>query len=302
MKNNLSISLETLNEFSVNHDIILLLEQTCLSCLRTEGAHGKISINLSLVDDTSIAEINKRYRGNPSSTDVLSFPSCAFTPELTLKDAPELLDREYDPETDSCFLGDIVISVPHAQMQAQEFGHSFQREMAYLMAHAMFHLMGYDHTTAEDKAVMRENEENSLKNIINEADSVLIEKARQAMAFSYSPYSHYRVGACIKCSDGSYYTGCNIENSSYGASNCAERTAVFKAVSEGHTKFDAIAIASDEFAPWPCGICRQVLYEFSPTMRVIVVWADHVEEAMLEDLLNHGFGPAGEAQKFLGNR
>ena len=295
------IVLITDEDVKIAPDDLELIRRTSQSCLETEGASGRIAVHVSLVDDDTIAGINREYRNNPSSTDVLSFPSCGFDPTRTLKDAGELIGMEYDPEIDACFLGDIIISLPHAEKQAEEYGHSLRREIAYLTAHAMFHLMGYDHMNKEDKAAMRNQEEISLEKVGLVSDEALLEKAREAMRFSYSPYSHYRVGACLRCTDGTVYTGCNIENSSYGASNCAERTAVFKAVSEGHRQFDAIAVASDEFAPWPCGICRQVLYEFSPDMRVLVTWGGHVEESSLKDLLKNGFGPAGAAADFLGH-
>ncbi len=90
---------------------------------------------------------------------------------------------------------------------------------------------------------------------------------------AYAPYSNFKVGACIKGESGAYYTGCNIENASYGLTNCAERTAIFKGVSECEKRFTAIAIsgAYDDF-PMPCGACRQVMTEFcGPDMPVIVV-------------------------------
>ena len=97
------------------------------------------------------------------------------------------------------------------------------------------------------------------------------------------------------------FQGCNIENASFGLTNCAERTAMFKAVSEGAREFTAIAIASRDAAPWPCGACRQVLNEFAPNIRVLVTWqggpgnaARHqggTESATLPELLPHGFGP-----------
>ena len=87
------------------------------------------------------------------------------------------------------------------------------------------------------------------------------------------------------------FQGCNIENASFGLTNCAERTAMFKAVSEGAREFTAIAIASRDAAPWPCGACRQVLNEFAPNIRVLVTWQDGTESATLPELLPHGFGP-----------
>lgn len=93
----------------------------------------------------------------------------------------------------------------------------------------------------------------------------LINRAISAREYSYSPYSHFRVGAALLCKDGSVWTGCNIENRAYGPTNCAERTAFFKAVSEGRREFAAIAVAGgNEELDWcyPCGVCRQVMAEF----------------------------------------
>lgn len=99
----------------------------------------------------------------------------------------------------------------------------------------------------------------------------LLSTADKAMENAYAPYSHFKVGAALLCSDGKVFTGCNIENATYGATNCAERTAIFKAVSEGHRDFEAIAIVSsgrDE--TFPCGICRQVMAEFAPGLKIIL--------------------------------
>lgn len=94
-------------------------------------------------------------------------------------------------------------------------------------------------------------------------DKELIKLAQESKEKAYVPYSRFRVGAAIKTDKGNVYTGANIENVSYGATNCAERTAAFKAVFEGEIKFDTVAIASDsEDFIYPCGICRQVLAEF----------------------------------------
>ena len=88
--------------------------------------------------------------------------------------------------------------------------------------------------------------------------------AIEARENAYVPYSSFKVGAAVVTEDGSIYTGCNIENASYGATNCAERTAIFKAVSEGHKKIKAIAIVGDMSTnTYPCGICRQVIVEFA---------------------------------------
>ena len=99
--------------------------------------------------------------------------------------------------------------------------------------------------------------------IMEYTDRELLDKAKEAMVYSYSPYSSFKVGACVLTKDGHIYTGCNIENSSFGATNCAERTAIFKAVSEGRKEFAKIAIVSSSgLKTYPCGICRQVMSEF----------------------------------------
>lgn len=99
----------------------------------------------------------------------------------------------------------------------------------------------------------------------------LIKKAKEALKYAYAPYSSFKVGAAVLSDKGNVYTGCNIENSSYGATNCAERTAIFKGISEGETKFKKIAIvSSEENYTFPCGICRQVMAEFMIDGEVIV--------------------------------
>lgn len=99
----------------------------------------------------------------------------------------------------------------------------------------------------------------------------LVERAIGAKENAYVPYSHFRVGAALITENGNVYTGANIENISYGATNCAERTAVFKAVSEGERKIESIAIASDmDDYIFPCGICRQVLAEFAGSHMKII--------------------------------
>lgn len=122
-------------------------------------------------------------------------------------------------------------------------------------------------------------------------DRELIDKAKEALKYSYSPYSHFAVGAALLSSDGQVFTGCNIENASYGAANCAERTAIFKAVSEGVKNFDAIAIVCSGSQPaYPCGICRQVMSEFfNPDTRVIVEDGDVLKTYSFKELLPESF-------------
>lgn len=120
----------------------------------------------------------------------------------------------------------------------------------------------------------------------------LIDQAITARQNAYVPYSQYPVGAAILTATGAVFTGCNIEIASYGATSCGERTAAFKAVSEGERVFRAVAVVTSNGAA-PCGICRQVLYEFGPDMIVITADADGAItwEGPLADLLPFGFGP-----------
>ncbi len=117
----------------------------------------------------------------------------------------------------------------------------------------------------------------------------LIKVAEEAVSFSYSPYSQFRVSAVLYGDDG-LFTGVNVENASYGLTVCAERVAVFKAVSEGKRDFDTLVIFSPDGMPFPCGACRQVLSEFfSSDFRVVVASDGKVEKFTLGELLPHTF-------------
>lgn len=277
----------------------LSLMQTAADCaLLTEGVKRPCAVSIRLCGDEEIHEINRDYRGVDRATDVLSFPTVNYPAGVTAGAADKLLRREYDDETDACMLGDLILSVPHVLAQAAEYGHGPEREAAYLIVHGLCHLMGYDHIEEDDKRRMRAMEEKILSAIgqtregtASVSDETLLALARKAMERSYSPYSNYAVGAALLCADGRVFQGCNIENASFGLTNCAERTAMFKAISEGAQEFTTIAIAASGSAPWPCGACRQVLNEFAPGIRVIVTWDGNVDEMSLDQLLPHGFGP-----------
>jgi len=121
-------------------------------------------------------------------------------------------------------------------------------------------------------------------------DRELYLEAKKAMGNAYAPFSKFSVGAALLTKDGKVFTGCNIENSSYGAGICAERTACVKAVSEGSKSFDAIAVVCNDGEVTPCGICRQFLYEFEPKLRIITGKdEDHLVEYRLDDILKLGF-------------
>jgi len=136
---------------------------------------------------------------------------------------------------------------------------------------------------------------------IYEEAAELMKKAQEARGYAYTPYSHFAVGAALLCEDGSIVTGCNVENAAYSPGNCAERTAVFKAVSEGKQKFRAVAVVgaregeepnADSICS-PCGVCRQVLREFCD-VKTFLVYMTNGKQIFcytLEELLPLSFGP-----------
>lgn len=120
----------------------------------------------------------------------------------------------------------------------------------------------------------------------------LVNVAISMLNRSYAPYSHFCVGAALECEDGQIYTGCNVENAAFSSTICAERTALVKAVSEGKHRFRRIAIAgSGDGYCWPCGVCRQMLSEFSPNLEILVVsgQSEHYKKTTLDILLPHSF-------------
>ena len=133
-----------------------------------------------------------------------------------------------------------------------------------------------------------------MTNLTLDEKKALIRMALDAREQAYVPYSDFMVGAALRAEDGRIFTGCNVENAAYGSSICAERTALVKAVSEGHRDdFTRIAVVGNSTEPcWPCGACRQMLYEFAPGLTVLVAQRDHsFVKLPLSELLAHGFGP-----------
>ncbi len=130
------------DKVNIDESINELLERVVLECLKLEGRDTSYEVSITFVDDEEIRELNKEYRDVDKSTDVLSFP---------------LDEDEFDIPGDT-LLGDIVISAETAKRQSEEYGHSLEREIAYLTAHSMFHLMGYDHMNDAEKKVMRDKE------------------------------------------------------------------------------------------------------------------------------------------------
>ena len=275
-----------------------LLAHVCACCFALEGVQNA-GMTVRIASAEEVHALNRDMRGIDRETDVLSFPTASFHPGRTAGKDPKRVRRQYDPALGWCNLGDCVISLARAREQAREYGHSLAREIGYLTAHSAFHLMGYDHENPTDRAAMRAMEERAMEMASlsrteekTMTDQQLFDMACQAMHCSYSPYSHFKVGACLLSSDGRTFQGCNIENASYGAAICAERCAVGRAVSEGARSFTAIAVVGSDSQAWPCGICRQVLNEFSDNMRVICGQYGHGFEVVpLAELLPRSFGP-----------
>ena len=278
-------------------DLEGFLSRVADACFAAEGI-PPCWFSVEIVDGPTIRAVNRETRQTDAETDVLSFPSVRYPAGRTARDCPKRLRAEYDPSVGMVNLGDCVLNLGRAREQAREFGHSLTREVGYLTAHSAFHLMGYDHMTDEDRRAMRGMEKAAMRSLklYRESDTMtdekLFEMACEAMKNAYAPYSHYLVGACLLAEDGTTYQGCNIENASYGAAICAERAAICNAVSHGQRSFTAIAIAGSGSVAWPCGICRQVLREFAPDIRVIAGQAGHgFTVSSLPELLPNSFGP-----------
>ena len=276
------------------------------TCALSEGIGSQNQAGLLLTDDAGMAEMNRVHRGVDSPTDVLSFPGVSY-PNGTAKDHPERLRREWDADTGCVHLGDIAISYERAKAQAERYGHSFLREIGFLFAHGMLHLMGYDHQNERKRAAMRAKEEEIMKKagIVRELsaeDQKMVDLAWEALQNAYTPYSEYLVGACVQDSEGRLYKGCNVENASYGLTICAERNAITTAVTEGMKEIKAIAIVSenrkrtdqkaDAFdLPSPCGACRQFMREFANDMKIILACREGAMITRLSALLPNSFGP-----------
>lgn len=133
---------------------------------------------------------------------------------------------------------------------------------------------------------------------MNDAAEILIKIAREAREKAYVPYSKFKVGAALLTTDGLVFTGCNVENASYGLTCCAERTAIFKAVSEGHVNFDSLAVIADVPTMCsPCGACRQVIAEFGGNIKVHMANLKGEYMTKTAEELLPGFFTAGDMEK-----
>ncbi|MCR5721542.1 MAG: rRNA maturation RNase YbeY [Lachnospiraceae bacterium] len=149
---------ETEEQFEFN--IEELIKSLTLKVLETESVPFKdVTLNVTFTDDESIREINRDFREIDKATDVLSFPAIDFPSAADFSFVEEGSPDYFDPDTKELILGDIMISLERAHAQAEEYGHSFKREIAFLITHSLLHLIGYDHMTDEERTVMEGKQE-----------------------------------------------------------------------------------------------------------------------------------------------
>lgn len=149
----------------LDFDYNKLIDKVVLGCLDYEDCPYETEISILLTDDNEIRDINKQFRNIDKPTDVLSFPAIEYELAGVFSGLEEAIGDYFNPETGELILGDIVISIDRAITQAEEYGHSITREVAFLTAHSMFHLMGYDHMTDEERKVMEEKQEEVLNKL-----------------------------------------------------------------------------------------------------------------------------------------
>lgn len=217
------------------------------------GKDGDYEVSLSLIGDKEMHEMDLKYRNVDRPTDVLTF---AFEEADFVKDEP-IVD-----------LGSILIDPTVARRQAKTYSHPFERELCFLFIHGLLHSFGYDHHRGEKEAEEMFGLQNRILDSLPYDFYTDVKKLKKlllsAQKGSYSPYSHFRVGAVVVTKDGKYHTGFNIENSAYPVTVCAERCALFRTYAEGYRKEDIAAlgcITDAETVGTCCGSCRQVMSE-----------------------------------------
>lgn len=164
----MSVIIEKETEFTVDFDLEKLVCQIADRCLEYEKCPYEAWVSVTFTDNEGIREINKEHRNIDNATDVLSFPMIEYEKagDFSFLERDETLLCEYfEPDTGELMLGDIVISVERAEEQAKEYGHSIKRELGFLVAHSMFHLLGYDHMETEDRENMEKRQREVLDSL-----------------------------------------------------------------------------------------------------------------------------------------
>jgi probable rRNA maturation factor len=146
-------------KYKISEEIKTIVEQVVAVSLSNEKVQDKVELSIVFINNKKIKELNQQYREKNKATDVLSFPM--YDPDSIKSALGQVLENTYE----NILLGDIVISLEKAEEQAKEYGHSFEREIGYLVAHGIFHLLGYDHETEMEKMKMRQKEEETLGSI-----------------------------------------------------------------------------------------------------------------------------------------
>jgi probable rRNA maturation factor len=154
---------EATKKLDIDYDS--LINRVVNECLDYEDCPYEAEVSILLTDDSEIREINKQFRDIDKATDVLSFPAIEYNIAGDFSDLEEEAGECFNPETGELILGDIVISVDRALEQAEEYGHTITREIAFLTAHSMFHLMGYDHISDEDRELMEKKQKEVLNRL-----------------------------------------------------------------------------------------------------------------------------------------
>lgn len=218
---------------------------------REEGKEVRGEVVVAFLDEERMRDVKRRFFNVDAPGDVVSFL--------------------YGEDPDGVW-GEILVCVPVACTVGESRGVSLSEELAFLVVHGLLHLFGYDDSTPEGHREMLKRGEALLQAYYKERQRrELLRRAARAREFAYAPYSAFRVGAALLTQDGRVFTGCNVENASFGVTLCAERVALGKAISEGAKAFTAIAIVSDATSfCFPCGACRQALAEFGLDMEVLV--------------------------------
>lgn len=161
----MNIHMEYEANVDLDFDYNKLINDVIIECIRYEGCPYEPEISVLLTNDKEIQEINKEFRGIDKATDVLSFPMIDYDKPGDFSDLKEEARQYFNPDTGHLLLGDIVISVERAIKQAEEYGHSITREIGFLTAHSMFHLMGYDHISDEERLIMEDKQDDVLSQL-----------------------------------------------------------------------------------------------------------------------------------------